>query len=162
MLGIRRYIDYNASGVLTKYTSTMNALTNLIPSSEREALDRLLSTVDKPLHDMPHEQFMKAWNAVFYLYQGLHPDDCADHGEEIGHDQDGPERFQLIEPRLISPFYVKSGWPVLIAPIAIEAHRRLAEGVITEDEFYPSDAQCAGIDGRQGGDASLLLAPADY
>ena len=144
---------------MTKYTSAMITLTNLIPSSEREALDRLLSAVDKPLHDMPHEQFMKAWNAVFYLYQGLHPDDCADHGEEIGHDQDGPNRFQLIEPRLISPFYVKSGWPVLIAPIAIEAHRRLSKGLLTENEFYPSDAQYTGIDGRQGGDASLEVAP---
>ena len=160
MLGIRRCADYNASDELTKYTSAMNAQTNLIPRSEREALEWLLSAVDKPLHDMPHEQFMKAWNAVFYLYQGLHPDDCADHGEEISHDQDGPDRFQLIEPRLISPFYVKSGWPVLIAPIAIEAHRRLAEGLLTEDEFYPSDAQGAGMDARGGGGvdvASVLL-----
>lgn len=127
------------------FTSSMNTPLDLIPSNERDALDRLLSAVDKPLDDMPHEQFMKAWNAVFYLYQGLHPDDSANHGEEISHDQDGPERIQLIEPRLIAPFHVKSGWPVLIAPIALEANRRLAYGLMTEDEFYPSDAQCAGI-----------------
>ena len=137
----------------------MSARTNLIPSNEREALDRLLSAVDKPLHDMPHEQFMMAWNAVFYLYQGLHPDDCAYHGEEISHDQYGPECFQLIEPRLIAPFFVKSGWPVLIAPIAIGAHRRYALGVMTEDEFYPSDAQCAGIDARQSEDEGFGSVP---
>lgn len=133
---------------MTNISSTMNTPLELIPRSEREALEWLSSAVEKQLHDMPHEQFMKTWNAVFYLYQGLHPDDCADHGDEIGHEQDGPERFQLIEPRLIAPYFVKSGWPVLIAPIAIEAHRRLAEGLLTEDEFYPSDAQCAGIDAR--------------
>lgn len=127
----------------------MSTPLTLIPSREQEALEWLLSAVEKQLHDMPHEQFMKAWNAVFYLYQGLHPDDCADHGDEIAHEQDGPERFHLIEPRLISPYFVESGWPVLIAPIAIEAHRRLAEGLLTEDEFYPSDAQCAGIDERR-------------
>jgi DNA (cytosine-5)-methyltransferase 1 len=144
---------------LTKYPSTMNTQIKPIPSSEREALERLLAAVDKPLHDMPHEQFMKAWNAVFYLYPGLHPDDCEDHGNDISHDQEGPERFQLVEPRLIAPFHVKSGWPVLIAPIATEAHRRYAEGLMTEEELYPSDAQCAGMDGRQGGDESSRCVP---
>lgn len=123
----------------------MSTQLDLIPSNEGDALDRLLSTVDKPLDDMPHEQFMMAWNAVFYLYQGLHPDDSADHGAEISHDQDGPERIQVIEPRLIAPFHVKSGWPMLIVPIALEANRRLAYGLMTEDEFYPSDAQRAGF-----------------
>jgi hypothetical protein len=137
----------------------MSELTSPIPVCERDALDRLLAAVDKPLQDMPHEQFMKAWNAVYYLYPGLHPDDCEDHGNEISHDQEAPERFQLIEPRLIAPFHVKSGWPVLIAPIATEAHRRLAEGSMTEDEFYASDAQCAGMDGRQGADESSRCVP---
>jgi DNA (cytosine-5)-methyltransferase 1 len=133
----------------------MNTQIKPIPSSEREALERLLAAVDKPLNAMPHEQFMKAWNAVYYLYPGLHPDDCEYHGNEISQDQEGPERFQLVEPRLIAPFHVKSGWPVLIAPIAIEAHRRYAEGLMTEEEFYPSDAQCAGMDGRRKGVESL-------
>jgi DNA (cytosine-5)-methyltransferase 1 len=128
---------------------------NPIPTNEQQALQWLLWATDRPLQDMPHEEFMKAWNAVFFLYGGLHPDDCADHGEEINHAQDGPVRFLQIEPRLIAPYYVKSGWPVLIAPIATEAHRRYAEDLMTEAEFYPSDAQVGGFEARVGGDSSV-------
>ncbi len=133
----------------------MNA-TNPIPGSEQEALQWLLGALKHDLQDLPHDQFMKAWNAVFFLYGGLHPDGCDDHGEEISHVQDGPERFMKIEPRLIAPYYVNSGWPVLIAPLATEACKRYAADQMTEDEFYPADAQFAGFDVRYGGDSSLV------
>jgi hypothetical protein len=50
-----------------------------------------------------------------------------------------------IEPRLLTPYYERSGWPVVLAPIAREAWRRYRNEELTENEFYCSEAQMAGI-----------------
>lgn len=138
----------------------MSAANTPIPSTEQEALQWLLTAVENP-QDKPHDEFVKAWSAVFFLYGGLHPDGCDDHGEGISHDQDGPERFKLIEPRLIAPYYVKSGWPVLLAPLAIEACSRFEQGLMGEQEFYPVDAQYGGVEDRvaQGNGSNESFAP---
>ena len=133
----------------------MNTIHNPIPANEREALQWLMEAVDRPLQKMAHAPFIRAWNAVFFLYGGLHPDGCDDHGEQICHEHNGPERFQQIEPRLLAPYYLKSGWPVLLAPLAAEACARFGQGRMTEAEFYPVNAQFAGFGSRAGGDASL-------
>jgi hypothetical protein len=55
------------------------------PRNEREALQWLIPALDRPLADMPHDEFLKAWYAVGYLYGGLNPDEATDHGTEISH-----------------------------------------------------------------------------
>lgn len=89
-----------------------------IPNSEREALQWLIPALDRSLEDMPHDEFLKAWFAIGYLYGGLNHDETADHGIEICNDHDGPVRFQLIEARLVNPYYERIGWPVVLAPLA--------------------------------------------
>ena len=106
------------------------------PRSEREALQWLIPALDRPLANMPLDEFMKAWYAIGYLYGGLHPDEATNHGDEIANDNDGPDRFNLIEPRLIAPYYAQSGWPLVLAPLADEAWRRYEAGRLEEDEFY--------------------------
>jgi len=123
----------------------MSTSTLHIPNDEREALEWLIPALDKLLLDMPHDAFMKAWHAVSYLYGGLHPDEATDHGTEIANDQDGPERFRLIEPRLINPYYKQSGWPLVLAPLAEEAWQRFEDGLMADDEFYCYDACNVGL-----------------
>lgn len=130
-----------------------------IPSNEREALQWLIPALDRPLADMPMDEFMKAWHAVAYLYGGLHPDAATEHGEETANDHEGPDRFELIEPRLIGPYYVESGWPVVLAPLAAEAWRRYEADQLKEDEFYCAEAQWAGMEGRMIGDTGLASTP---
>lgn len=137
----------------------MEDLITFIPSNEREALQWLIPALDRPLADMPIDAFLRAWNAIFYLYGGLNPDEATDHGDEIAYDNDGPDRFQLIEPRLIAPYHVRSGWPVVLAPLAAEAWRRYEDDRMKEDEFYCIDALWAGIEGRHTGETGLPSTP---
>lgn len=137
----------------------MEASILFIPSNEREALQWLIPALDRPLADMPMDEFMKAWHAIAYLYGGLHPDEATDHGAEIANDHDGPERFILIEPRLDAPYYVQSGWPLVLAPLAEEAWRRYEAGRLEEDEFYCYEACKAGIVARIRDDTGLVSTP---
>lgn len=135
----------------------MVSSTLFIPGNEREALQWLIPALDRPLRDMPHAEFMRAWSAVAYLYGGLHPDAATDHGEAISFEGDGPDRFRILEPRLIAPFYVESGWPLVLAPLAEEAWRRGDLGMLADDELYCVDAQWAGIDHLHSGDHTGLV-----
>jgi DNA (cytosine-5)-methyltransferase 1 len=132
---------------------------NFIPSNEREALQWLIPALDRPVADMPHEDFLKAWFSISYLYGGLHPDEATDHGEEISTEDLGPDRFRLIEPRLIAPFYVQSGWPVVLAPLAEEAWFRFEQGHLEEDEFYCYELVKIGILDRTTGETGLESTP---
>lgn len=125
------------------------------PKNEREALQWLIPALDRPLRNMPLDEFKKAWFAIGYLYGGLNPDEI-DHGTEISNEDDGPERFRLIEPRLIAPFYVNSGWPVVLAPLVAEAWRRRGSGMLEDDEIYCYEMVYAGIDGRKSGKTGLV------
>jgi DNA (cytosine-5)-methyltransferase 1 len=60
---------------------------------------------------------------------------------------DSPE-IRNIEPRLLTPFYVDSGWPQILAPVAAEAWRRYEAGELKDDEFYCSEAVVAGMCSR--------------
>lgn len=130
-----------------------------IPSNEREALQWLIPALDRPLKNMPHDEFLKAWFAIGYLYGGLNPDEATFHGSEVSHEDDGPDRFRLIEPRLIAPFYVRSGWPLVLAPIADEAWRRDELGMMADDELYCYELVKIGILDRMSGQTGLLSTP---
>jgi len=126
------------------------------PKNEREALQWLIPALDRPLRNMPLDEFKRAWFAIGYLYGGLNPDEATNHGIEISYEGDGPDRFRLIEPRLIAPFYVNSGWPLVLAPLADEAWLRFDEGALEDDELYCYEMVHAGIEGRQTGETGLL------
>jgi len=130
--------------------------TKPIPKNEREALQWLTPALDRPLENMPLKEFRKAWLAIGYLYGGLNPDEAGDHGTEVSYEDNGPDRFRLIEPRLIAPFYVKSGWPLVLTPLADEAWRRYDAGTLEEDELYCYELVQAGIMDRQTGETGLL------
>ncbi|MBL7951103.1 MAG: hypothetical protein JNM62_05230 [Flavobacteriales bacterium] len=126
-----------------------------IPSNERQALQWLIPALDRPLENLPHDEFLKAWFAIGYLYGGLNPDEATFHGTEISYEDDGPDRFRLIEPRLIAPFYVRSGWPLVLAPIADEAWRRDELGMMADDELYCYELVKIGILDRMTGETGL-------
>ena len=92
--------------------------TNYIPASLREAAQHLRAGWRSPPASLAKNDFVRAWSAVAYLYPGLHPDGF-----------DDPE----------------SGWPVALKPFAAEAWRRAETGELDDTDFYPSDAQWAGL-----------------
>ena len=155
-LGLTASHAYYVERYATEKSANMEDSIIFIPSSEREAMQWLIPALDLPLTTMPMDEFMKAWHAIAYLYGGLHPDAATDHGEKIANNHEGPERFNLIEPRLIGPYYVQSGWPMVLAPLAEEAWRRYEAGRLEEDEFYCYHACKAGIVARMGDDTGLV------
>ncbi len=128
---------------------------NPVPQNETQAVEWLRPLLDLPPLALRHrdgEEFNRAWFAIAFLYAGLHPDSALDHGETIL--RDGLEDYQRVsklEPRLLAPFYERSGWPVILAPIAREAWRRFRSKKMTEEEFYCSEAQMAGMCHRNPG-----------
>ena len=120
-----------------------------LPASETEAVEWLRPLLDMPPSTLRHieeTEFKRAWFSIAFLYAGLHPDGALDHGEAILRDgqKDYPTVSQL-EPRLLAPYYERSGWPVVLAPIAREAWRRYRNKQLREGEFYCSEAQMAGM-----------------
>lgn len=128
---------------------------NPVPQHEAQAVEWLRPLLDLPPRALRHltaEEFNRAWFAIAFLYAGLHPDGALDHGETILRDcLEDYQPVSQLEPRLLAPFYERSGWPVILAPIAREAWRRFRSKELREDEFYCSEAQMAGMCHRSPG-----------
>ena len=128
-----------------------NSIANVLsplPTSDRMALEWLshaLDLSDKQLRWLPSKQFMKAWYSIAFLYGGLHPDAATDHGTEISFESDNTYMAGEIDSRLVAPYYVESGWPLVLEAIANEAWRRFDAGLLLDDELYCCDAQRAGL-----------------
>jgi DNA (cytosine-5)-methyltransferase 1 len=99
----------------------------------------------KTLRETPTKNFVRGWYSVGFLYAGLHPDSALQHGVELSYDTDNVPVISKIEPRLLAPRYVQSGWPVLLEPIVKEAWRRYKAGELKDDQFYCSEAVVAGM-----------------
>jgi hypothetical protein len=151
LVGSVKQGDYYVVRAMSINPSIMSDSANPIPSSEREAIQWLLPTLDQPVEELPKESFKQAWAAVFYLYGGLHPDDANNHGTQLITAYDGLEEYRAIDTRLVVPRYQQSGWPVALAPLAEEAWRRHEQAQLNEDELYCSEAQHAGFMMRMAG-----------
>ena len=120
-----------------------------LPATQSEAVQWLLPLIqaadNKTLRQTPAADFKRGWYSVGFLYAGLHPDSALEHGKETSHDMDEFPEIRRIEPRLLAPFYVQSGWPVVLAPVLEEAWRRYEAGGLKDDEFYCSEAVIAGM-----------------
>ncbi len=89
-----------------------------IPNRLRSAGRELRLALKRPLNELSHEAFLRAWCSVAYLFPGLHPDGYED---------------------------TDSGWPRALKPFAAEAWRRAEAGELTDEELYCCDAQWSGL-----------------
>ncbi len=83
----------------------------------KETLEKALLCDD--LKCLDKEAFVKTWNAVAFLYPGLHID---------GYWEDD------------------SGWPEELKPFAEEAWRRYESGEITSEQLYPANEARKGLE----------------
>lgn len=120
-----------------------------VPVGEREAVEWLRPLFDlspRALRGLNDDQFKRAWVAVAFLFAGLHPDGALDHGDTILREAAvSNNALTRLEPRLLAPYYERSGWPVVLARIAREAWRRYRKGELRDEEFYCGEAQRAGM-----------------
>ena len=87
-----------------------------VPNSLRSAGREMRLAVARPLERLSHEQFVRAWSVVAYLFPGLHPDGYEDS---------------------------ESGWPRVLKRFAAEAWRRAETGEL--EELYCCDAAWCGL-----------------
>lgn len=92
----------------------------------------------RPVSNLGKEDFLAAWSTVCYLHPTLHPDAALDNGRELSL---GPKREVSF---VVEPFYVRSGWPVELIPLAREARRRFDAGQLREQEYYWTPTQFSG------------------
>jgi DNA (cytosine-5)-methyltransferase 1 len=85
-----------------------------------------------PVEFVDDGNFKQAWQKIHLLLPHLHPESALDNGKEIS----------AIPSRTISfclePYFIRSGWPVELAPIAQEASRRHQSGRLASSEYFHS------------------------
>jgi DNA (cytosine-5)-methyltransferase 1 len=132
-----------------KKSKQIKFLIEPLPKDENHAVDWLMELVqaadNKTLRKVPVDEFKRGWFSVGFLYPGLHPDGALDHGKKLSSDVVNHAEIRKIEPRLLAPYYVESGWPVVLAPVAKEAWRRYEADELKDDELYCSEAVVAGM-----------------
>lgn len=132
-----------------KKSKQIKFLIEPLPKDESQAVDWLMELVqaadNKTLRKVPVDEFKRGWFSVGFLYPGLHPDGALDHGRKLSSEVVNHAEIRKIEPRLIAPYYVESGWPVVLAPVAKEAWRRYEADELKDDELYCSEAVIAGM-----------------
>lgn len=120
-----------------------------LPKDYAEAASWLTELVvasgEGKLLDVSHDLFRRGWFAIGFLYPGLHPDSALDHGSAVSSEIDESLEIEGLDPCLIAPFYVESGWPIVLAAVASEGWRRYEASEMAEEEFYCSEAVIAGM-----------------
>lgn len=120
-----------------------------IPRDHGGATQELVALVNaadsNTLRKISVDQFRRGWFAVGFLYPELHPDSALEHGTHTSSDTASLLKNRKIEHRLLAPYYVQSGWPVALAPVAKEAWRRYEVNELSDEEFYCSQAVVAGM-----------------
>ena len=119
----------------------------LIPQSRVEAardLQQVAGFDRRQLRLCEKPDFLRGWFALFYLFPGLHPDNARNHGDTV----EVWSREQLALPGL-EEFavrrYARSGWPIALELLGCDAWRRYEAHELSDDEFYCSAAQRAGM-----------------
>lgn len=143
-IAVKAYIEKSM-----KKSRQAKSIIKPLPKDDGQAVQWLMGLVEaadkKKLRKISIEDFKRGWFSVGFLYPGLHPDGAINHGNEQSNDVVNHAEVRRIEPRLLAPYYVESGWPVLLAPVAKEAWRRYEADELKDDEFYCSDAVTAGL-----------------
>lgn len=140
-IAVKSYIEKPAAK-----TRTGSGISSVFFKGTQEALDWLLPILDlnkQALRRVPEQSFKRAWLSVAFLYDWLHPDSALEHGSRITHEAFDDPQLRSSEPRLVTPIYEQSGWPVALAALAREARRRFECGDLKDHEFYCSEATSA-------------------
>lgn len=120
-----------------------------LPADHDKAIQWLFDLLEvadkKTLKQLSDDQFKRGWYSISFLYPGLHPDSALNHGTRISSNVETFPDTQDKYPQQLTHFYVQSGWPVALAPVAKEAWRRFKIDKLKDEEFYCNEAIIAGM-----------------
>jgi DNA (cytosine-5)-methyltransferase 1 len=112
-----------------------------------EALQPALAEGNSGLRKTGDVELLRAWRAVAFLLPELHPDGAVDSGRETRPAEAATWHEQSLSPavsKLLAKVFRRSGWPVALLPLADEVRRRFELGLVSEDDYYCSEAHVAG------------------
>jgi DNA (cytosine-5)-methyltransferase 1 len=143
-LAVKSYLEKNMSN-----NTVVRGKGRSLPIGPLDAIHAIESLIHavkkKSIRRVSTAEFLRGWFSVAFLYSGLHPDSALEHGHEISPGLECTPTIDGMDLRHLAPHYVRSGWPVALAPVAEEAWRRYEAGELKEDEFYCTQAVVAGI-----------------
>lgn len=83
-----------------------------------------------PIEFVEDSRFKQEWKKINQVLPHLHPESVLDNGKEISAIPNRSTSFCL------EPYFIRSGWPVELAPIAKEANRRHKSGRLAISEYF--------------------------
>jgi len=111
-----------------------NSSTKLNRSEQERLLVQLEEFVNKchfkSIEGIDKREFLKIWSLVHKLLPNLHPASISDNGTDISPTPHRSVSFCL------EPYFLRSGWPVELLPIALEAQRRFKAKEITSTDYF--------------------------
>ena len=121
---IQAYLKNNASsGARPKFKESEK--NKAIKRLEKLTNSLYLGVIEK----MTTKEFIAAWNLVHIVHPTLHPETALDRSGEV---HMPPSRTSDV----LAPYYKRSGWPVALIPIAIQANIRYDNRELTEEDYY--------------------------
>jgi len=150
-LAAKEFLGAPSSGLArTKNDRAMRqpvVLENDVPQTRHAAvceLKRLASLDHRALRALSAEEFLRGWRTLLFLFPDLHPDNALDHGDHVEVGSSHHLSVCALE-KLAARRYARSGWPVALERIGLEAWWRYEDGQITNDELYCVVAQRTGL-----------------
>jgi DNA (cytosine-5)-methyltransferase 1 len=146
---IKTFLTVPESKRMPKSESAPNrigAIQSNLPKTRSDAalaLQELAKLDRRSLRALPKDDFLRGWRALLFLFPDLHPDSALDHGSEV---EESPSNhfFRSLSPSMTRR-YARSGWPVALALIGLEAWWRHDAKQLTKHELYCVEAQHAGL-----------------
>lgn len=134
---IGKKIGYGVLQYLSQ--SSANTKKTIFAGSAR---DGLIAELEKfvngflldPIDFVNDDTFKNVWRKIHQLLPHLHPESALDNGNEISGIPKRSVSFCL------EPYFTRSGWPVELASIAIEASRRHKLGRLSTCDYYHESA----------------------
>jgi len=77
-----------------------------------------------------NKEFLEIWSLIHQLLPNLHPASISDNGNEISQTPHRSVSFCL------EPYFLRSGWPVELLPIALEAQKRFKIEKISSSDYF--------------------------
>jgi len=122
-------------GILRFFAQAENIKRAQLADSERGRIVKELEQfvnecMINPVEFVEDVKFKRAWQQIHLLLPHLHPESALDNGKEISAIPSRSVSFCL------EPYFIRSGWPVELTPIAQEASRRHQSGLLASSEYF--------------------------
>jgi DNA (cytosine-5)-methyltransferase 1 len=83
-----------------------------------------------PIESVDNATFKKIWHNIYLILPHLHPESVLDNGKDLSRNHPRNTSFCL------EPYFIRSGWPVELELIALEANKRYKLGGLASVDYF--------------------------